>query len=168
MKALDVIGHCHEGVMRLVWKVLPDLWSDHTLGYKTHRSFGAIIESFTALNNNQSTQPTLNYSVNMSMSSPVQYHSAKGLTITCPTAVRPLHNHRGDGPYPTPQEVHGSSMVVFPWLTFAVDCYDGCRSCHRVSGQRDLLPSWHLVAGGYDKLIGTNPLVQSSGKVIRH
>ena len=29
-----------------------------------------------------------------------------------------------------------------------------------VSGRRDLLPSWHLVAGGYDELIGTNPLVQ--------
>ena len=51
MKALDVIGHCHEGVMQLVRKVLPDLWSDRTLGYKVQHGFGAIIESLTALNN---------------------------------------------------------------------------------------------------------------------
>ena len=34
----------------------------------------------------------------------------------------------------------------------------------KLSGRRDLLPSWHLVAGGYDELYGTNPLVQTSGK----
>ena len=107
--------------MQSVQKVLPDLWSDHTLGYKTQHGFGTIIESLTTLNNNQTTQPTLIYSSNMSSSSSNQYCLARGLTITCPTVVCPLHNHRGDEPYPTPEEVHGSSIVVLPWLTFALD-----------------------------------------------
>ena len=47
------MGHCHEGLMQLVQKALPDLQSDRPLGYKTQCSFGAIIESPTALNNNQ-------------------------------------------------------------------------------------------------------------------
>ena len=34
VKALDVIGHCHEGVMSSIQKVLLDPRSDHTLGYK--------------------------------------------------------------------------------------------------------------------------------------
>ena len=131
MKALDVMGHCHEGVMQLVQKMLPDLRSDCTLGYKTQRGFGVIIESLNAHNNNQPTQATLNYSSNMSSSSNNQYHSARGLTITCPTVVHPLRNHRGDGPYPTPEEVRGSPMVVSPWLTFALDCQDRCGDLHR-------------------------------------
>ena len=116
------MGYCHEGVMWSVRKVLLDLQSDHTLGYKTQHSFWAIIESLTTHNNNQTTQPTLYNSFNMSSSTNNQYHLARGLTITCPTVVRPLRNHRGDGPYPTPEEVRGSSMVVSPWLTFALDC----------------------------------------------
>ena len=79
------MGHCHEGVMWLVRKALPDLWIDRTLGYKTQRGFEAIIESLTALNNNQTTQPTLYTSYQMSSSSNNQYILARGLTITCPT-----------------------------------------------------------------------------------
>ena len=41
------MGHCHEGVMQSVQKALLDLWSDRTLGNKTQRGFGAIIESLT-------------------------------------------------------------------------------------------------------------------------
>ena len=107
--------------MRSVRKVLPDFRSDHTLGFKTQHGFGAIIKSLTALNNNHPTQPTLHYSSIMSLSSNNQYILARGLTMTCPTVTCPLHNHRGDGPYTTPEEVRGSSMVVSPWLTFALD-----------------------------------------------
>ena len=121
MKALDVIGHCHEGVMQSVRKVLPDLRSDHTLDYKTQRGFRVIIESLTALNNNQPLNQLFYHSYQMSSSSNNQYVSARGLTITCPTVTCPLHNHRGDGLYTTPEEVHGSSIVVSQWLTFALD-----------------------------------------------
>ena len=117
--------------MQSVRKVLLDLRSDHTLDYKTQHNFRVIIESLTILNNNQTTQPTLYHSPNMSSSSNNQYVLARGLTITCPTVVHPLCNHRGDGPYPTPEEVCGSSMVVSPWLTFALDCQDCCGDFHR-------------------------------------
>ena len=121
-------------VMRSVWKVLPDLWSDCTLGYKTQCSFGAIIESLTALNNSQPLNQLFYHSYQMSSSSNNQYVSTRGLTITCPTATCPLHNHRGDGPYTTPEEVCGSPIVVSQWLTFALD-YQNCGgNCHRVSG----------------------------------
>ena len=90
-----------------------NLWSDRTLGYKTQHGFGAIIESLTALNNNQPLNQ-LSASLNMSSSSNNQYILARGLTITCPTVTHPLRNHRGDGPYTTPEEVRGSSMVVSP------------------------------------------------------
>ena len=85
----------------------------------------------TKFNNNQTTQPTLNYSLNMSSLFNNQYCLARGLTITCPTVVCPLRNHRGDGPYQTPEEVHGSSMVVSPRLTFALDCQNCSGNCHR-------------------------------------
>ena len=123
--------------MRSVQKVLLDLWSDRTLGYKTQRGFGAIIESLTALNNNHTTQPTLYYSLNMSSSSSNQYVSARGLTITCPTVTHPLHNHRGDGPYTMPEEVCGSSMVVSPWLTFALD-HQNCGGNYHRGGVKQL------------------------------
>ena len=81
-KALDVIGHCHESVMQLVQKVLPDLWSDHTLGYKTQHGFGAIIESLTTQTTPQPTNFVFHTLTNMSMSSSIQYCSAKGLTTS--------------------------------------------------------------------------------------
>ena len=121
MKALDVIGHCHEGVMRSVQKVLLDLQSDRTLGYKTQRSFEVIIESLTTLNNNQPLNQLSTTFLNMSSSSNNQYVLARGLTITCPTVTSPLCNHWGDGPYTTPEEVCGSPIVVSQWLTFALD-----------------------------------------------
>ena len=107
--------------MQLVQKGLPDLWSDRTLGYKTQCGFGAIIELLTTLNNNQPLNKLSTTLLNMSSSSNNQYVSARGLTITCPTVTRPLRNHKGDGPYTTPEEVCGSSIVVSQWLTFALD-----------------------------------------------
>ena len=117
--------------MQSVRKVLLDLQSDRTLGYKTQCSFGAIIKSLTAFNNNQPLNQLSTTSFNMSLSTNNQYVLARGLTITCPTVTRPLHNHRGNGPYTTPEEVCGSSMVVSPWLTFALDCQNYSGNCHR-------------------------------------
>ena len=117
--------------MRSVRKVLLDLQSDHTLGYKTQRDFEAIIESLTALNNNQPLDQLFYPSPNMSSSSNNQYVLARGLTITCPTVTHTLRNHRGNGPYTTPEEVRGSPIVVSQWLTFALD-YQNCGGdCHR-------------------------------------
>ena len=123
--------------MRSVQKVLLDLWSDRTLDDKTQRGFGVIIESLTALNNNQPLNQLSTTLTNMSSSSNNQYVLARGLTITCPTVTCPLRNHRGDGPYTTPEEVRGSPIVVSQWVTLALDHQD-CSGYHHRGGIKRL------------------------------
>ena len=127
-------------MIQLVQKVLLVLWSDHTLGYKTQHSFGAIIEPLTTQATTQTTQTTLNIFLNMSMLSSVQYCLAKGLTIPVLLwfvlfAIREALDHT-----PLPKRLLGAHAVASIADKF-VDCWDCCRSCHRGGIQQ--LPSWH-------------------------